>query len=30
MVLDDISTNIIISLDYILFINKSLKLKSDK
>ena len=30
MILDDISSNIIISLDYILFINKSLKLKNDK
>ena len=30
MALDDISTNIIISLDYILFINKFLKLKGDK
>ena len=30
MILDDISSNIIISLDYILSINKSLKLKGDK
>ena len=30
MILDDISSNIIINLDYILFINKSLELKGGK